>query len=274
LHYRLPLFVVFENLLSFPLFSPVERSSRWLLAPEDGAASSGSLSSGISHATSSAASSISSSTSVPRLLLASASPRRSQLLQTIGLPFAVVLNLMDEREPTAHDHANPAQYVEQLARGKAEQCQLENALEAGPHHQHIVISADTIVWHDGHILNKPRDEAEAIAMLSRLRGQQHQVFTGVCLRVLETETAPAKYFVEHEVTDVRFAYVGDEWIRAYVATGEPMDKAGAYAAQGLGATIIEGINGDFFNVVGLPLCRLTRMLERLGVPPETWWSRT
>lgn len=132
----------------------------------------------------------------------------------------------------------------------------------------IVIAADTIVWHEGRILNKPRDVAEAKAMLRRLRGQTHQVFTGVCVRCDGHDPACQ---VEHEVTNVTFREVEDAWIDCYVATGEPMDKAGAYAAQGLGALIIERIEGDFFNVVGLPLGRLGRMLWQIGAPLEMWW---
>jgi septum formation protein len=254
-------------------------SPQCFAAPEDHAVSSGFLSQGGVAGPPAPAASV---PLIPRLLLASASPRRSQLLQTIGLPFTVVLNTMPEPEPTDEDHANPQHYVEALARGKAELAHVRDALEmTASNTLPVVISADTIVWHDGQILNKPRDEAEAVQMLSRLRGQSHQVLTGVCLRLLQPGEQNSdkkyfneRYFVEHETTTVRFRDVTDSWIRAYVATGEPLDKAGAYAAQGLGATIIEGIEGDFFNVVGLPLCRLMKMLERLGVPPETWWNRT
>lgn len=217
-----------------------------------------------------------------RFCLASASPRRSQLLQNIGLPFLVLPNTFEEPEPSAADEANPAVYVETLARSKAAACatqsivgdvgdDLEGALAPRPEMRirHLVITADTIVWHDGHILNKPRDEENARQMLSRLRGQTHQVFTGICLRLLAT---PSKYFVAHEATTVRFRDVSDAWVEAYVATGEPMDKAGAYAAQGMGATLIEAIDGDYFNVVGLPLCRLAQMLEQLGAPIESFWK--
>lgn len=214
-----------------------------------------------------------------RFWLASASPRRSQLLQNIGLPFTVLPNLFEEPEPNAADEANPAVYVETLARSKAAACatpsivsdDLERALTSAPKTRirHLIITADTIVWHDGHILNKPRDANEARQMLCRLRGQTHQVFTGICLRLIEP--AP-KYFVAHQATTVRFRDVSDAWIDAYIETGEPLDKAGAYAAQGLGATLIEAIEGDYFNVVGLPLCRLAQMLEQLGAPIESFWK--
>jgi septum formation protein len=127
------------------------------------------------------------------------------------------------------------------------------------------------VWHDGEILNKPCDEAEAVRMLCALRGQTHTVFTGVCLRV--REAGGETYSVAHEATRVTFGEVSDAWIAKYVATGEPSDKAGAYAAQGKGALLIKRIEGDFWNVVGLPLFRVSQMLEAAGVPVEKYWNR-
>lgn len=186
------------------------------------------------------------------------------------MPFTVVPPHVDEPAPTPEDEAHPAHYVERLAAIKAAACdlsQLQN-LPSVAATGIIVIAADTIVWHEGRILNKPRDVAEAKAMLRRLRGQTHQVFTGVCVRCDGHDPACQ---VEHEVTNVTFREVEDAWIDSYVATGEPMDKAGAYAAQGLGALIIERIEGDFFNVVGLPLGRLGRMLRQIGAPLEMWW---
>ena len=179
---------------------------------------------------------------------------------------------VDEPAPTPEDEANPAHYVERLAAAKAAACglsQLQNLPSVAPTGI-IVIAADTIVWHEGRILNKPRDVAEAKDMLRRLRGQTHQVFTGVCVRC---DGHDHVYRVEHEVTNVTFREVSDAWIDCYVATGEPMDKAGAYAAQGLGALIIERIDGDFFNVVGLPLGRLGRLLSAVGAPLEMWWGK-
>lgn len=132
----------------------------------------------------------------------------------------------------------------------------------------IVLAADTTVWHDGRILNKPVDAADARRMLTTLRGREHQVFTGLCLRLGD------EYLVEHEVTTVKFGHMSDEWITRYVESGEPLDKAGAYGAQERGALMIERIEGDYFNVVGLPLACLGRMLETIGAPVEAWWQRT
>jgi septum formation protein len=202
------------------------------------------------------------------LLLASASPRRAQLLQAIGLPFTLVPTDIAEPDPSAEEERQPAHYVERLARMKAAACDVDAALgvlSTGGEPHAIVLAADTTVWHDGHILNKPSDAEHAIEMLTFLRGKTHHVYTGVCLRVGE------EYLVEHETTAVHFAPLGDEWIRSYVATGEPLDKAGAYGAQGVGALLVDRIEGDYWNVVGLPLARLSRMLERIGHPVEAWW---
>lgn len=190
------------------------------------------------------------------------------------MPFTVIPPRVDEPAPTSEDEQQPALYVERLAEAKAAACDVSQLalnsenLPASASTGIIVIAADTIVWHQGRILNKPRDRAEAGQMLRRLRGQTHQVFTGVCVRY-DGNARP--YRVEHEVTQVTFREVSDAWIDCYVATGEPMDKAGAYAAQGLGALIIERIEGDFFNVVGLPLGRLGRLLNEVGAPLEMWW---
>lgn len=175
-----------------------------------------------------------------------------------GIPFTVRPIAAEEPLPQADDQARPGAFVEKLAQWKAAAC-------AAAPTEGIVLAADTIVWHRGEILNKPRDEAEAVTMLRRLRGEAHRVFTGLCLRIGDT------FHTEHEVTTVRFGHVSDHWIDLYVATGEPADKAGAYAAQGQGTFIVAGIEGDFYNVVGLPLSRLGRMLEKRGIPVENWW---
>jgi septum formation protein len=139
-------------------------------------------------------------------------------------------------------------------------------LSSGPAPTPLILAADTVVWYGGRIFGKPRDESHAQRILTALRGETHQVYTGICLRHGD------KYHVAHEATSVRFRTVSDEWITRYIASGEPMDKAGAYAAQGRGAMLIERIEGDFWNVVGLPLGCLGRLLESLGAPVETWWS--
>ncbi len=186
------------------------------------------------------------------LILASGSPRRRQLLEQIGLTFAVRSSDVDE---SVSPGLTPAQVVESLSARKGEAV----AAEAAP--GDLVLSADTVVALDGAILGKPRDRAEAEAMLTALSGRTHQVYTGVTL------LQDGRRLTEHEVTAVTFRPLSPEEIAAYVSTGEPMDKAGAYGIQGLGALLVERLEGDYFNVMGLPLCRLGEMLAQFGVRP-------
>lgn len=183
------------------------------------------------------------------IVLASASPRRRELLGHLGLPFIVHAANVDERvaEPMA-----PAALVEHLASIKA-------AAVVPTYPEHLIIGADTIVVVDGEILGKPVDRAHAIAMLQRLQGREHQVLTGVALR------QGARSSVTHEQTTVRFRSLSAGEIERYVDSGDPMDKAGAYGIQGRAGAMIEGIQGDYFNVVGLPLCRLVQLLSSFGV---------
>src|SRR3989454_235293 len=184
------------------------------------------------------------------LVLASGSPRRRQLLEMLGLPFRVVLPEVDE---TYRNSEAPEAYVVRLARKKATAVA---AREPGE----LVLGADTTVVVRGEVLGKPSSPDEAAAMLARLRGRTHQVLSGVALAAGDR--------VEHalDVTDVTFRPLDDATITAYVATGEPMDKAGAYAVQGRGAMLVEGIRGDFFGVMGLPLRLVLELLERFGRP--------
>ena len=184
------------------------------------------------------------------LILASGSPRRRQLLEQIGLTFAVRSSDVDE---SVSPGLTPAQVVESLSARKGEAV----AAEAAP--GDLVLSADTVVSLDGAILGKPRDRAEAEAMLTALSGRTHQVYTGVTL------LQDGRRLTEHEVTAVTFRPLSPGEIAAYVSTGEPMDKAGAYGIQGLGGLLVEGIRGDYHNVMGLPICRLGRMLLDFGV---------
>ena len=186
------------------------------------------------------------------LILASGSPRRRQLLEQIGLTFAVRSSDVDE---SVSPGLTPAQVVESLSARKGEAV----AAEAAP--GDLVLSADTVVALDGAILGKPRDRAEAEAMLTALSGRTHQVYTGVTL------LQDGRRLTEHEVTAVTFRPLSPGEIAAYVSTGEPMDKAGAYGIQGLGALLVERLEGDYFNVMGLPLCRLGEMLAQFGVRP-------
>ena len=185
------------------------------------------------------------------IIQASQSPRRRELLAQMGVPqFEVVPALGEE---IASPGLSPAQLVEVLSRQKAE----EVAVQAGP--DDVVSAADTVVAVDGAVLGKPRDPADAARMLSLLSGRAHTVYTGVTVR-RGTFSRTA-----HEATQVRFRPLTQPEISAYIATGEPMDKAGAYGVQGLGALLVERLDGDFFNVMGLPVLRLSRMLERFGV---------
>ena len=186
------------------------------------------------------------------LILASGSPRRRQLLEQIGLTFVVRSSDVDE---SVSPGLTPAQVVESLSARKGEAV----AAEAAP--GDLVLSADTVVALDGAILGKPRDRAEAEAMLTALSGRTHQVYTGVTL------LQDGRRLTEHEVTAVTFRPLSPEEIAAYVSTGEPMDKAGAYGIQDLGALLVERLEGDYFNVMGLPLCRLGEMLAQFGVRP-------
>jgi septum formation protein len=222
------------------------------------------------------------------LVLASASPRRADILQTLGVPFTVRTSTFEEPAPTPRDHLEPALFVKTLAREKAAHCEYSPRDFLGEDAGKIfILGADTIVWHDGEILGKPRDEDEARAMLQRLRGQTHDVFSGVCLRVCEfdesvfaaceysqcsDEPQAQRFHVEHAVTRVHFRDASDEFIERYVRSGEPMDKAGAYAAQGRGMALVENIQGDFWNVVGLPLAPLLGLLEMEHAPLNVWWK--
>ena len=190
-----------------------------------------------------------------KIVLASASPRRSQLLEALGLHFIVCPSPAREPAPTAADGCDPGAFVERLARLKAQ------AMESAD----LIIAADTVVVIDDEILGKPRDEADAREMLKRLRGKTHRVFSGICVR------HGARIESAHQTTRVTFGEFSDDFIAAYVATGEPLDKAGSYGAQGRGALLVSQIEGDYWNVVGLPLFRLSQMLRDFGVCIEANW---
>jgi septum formation protein len=183
-----------------------------------------------------------------KLLLASASPRRAEILRAVGWPFeACPVNIDESPQPSE----NPVAYVERLAREKAEAAMTQRA-------PRIVLGADTIVVAGGEMLGKPRDEQDARRMLRLLSGRWHDVLTGVAL-LRAGEKVELR--VAHETTRVRFGVISDREIDWYVATGEPLDKAGAYAVQGRAALFIEAIDGDYWNVVGLPI-RLVYRLAR------------
>lgn len=185
-----------------------------------------------------------------RLILASASPRRRELLANAGFTFAVVPAAVDETYPGGED---PAAFAERLALVKAEQVAQRFTGQAGV----VVLGADTVVVADTAVLGKPASPAAARDMLRKLSGTSHRVITGVALAAPET----SRRAVGHEVTCVFFRALTEEEIAAYVATGEPLDKAGAYAAQGRAARFITRVEGCYFNVVGLPVALVDRLLK-------------
>lgn len=190
------------------------------------------------------------------LILASSSPRRQELIKMLRLPYRIAVSDIDESMP----HGTPPDaYVERLSLRKAKAVSdriRENGGEPG-----IVIGSDTVVVLDGDILGKPADERDAFAMLKKISGRTHQVYTGItCIG-----TESGKTVTRHEVTHVTMKRLTDDQIRRYIATGEPLDKAGAYAVQGIGATIVEKIEGDYFNVVGLSIRVLSEMLAEFGI---------
>ena len=185
------------------------------------------------------------------IILASGSPRRKELLETMGIrSFTILKPEFDESSVTAPD---PGALVEALSRGKAAAA----AAQAGP--EPLIIAADTVVALEDAVLGKPADEADAFRMLSALSGRRHRVYTGVTVRQGD------RVLTGHEVTEVTFRPLTDAEIWAYIRTGEPMDKAGAYGIQGRGSLLVEGIVGDYFNVMGLPVCRLGLMLREFGL---------
>ena len=186
-----------------------------------------------------------------RFVLASGSPRRRELLEMLGVSDMVILPAQGEEK--APEGAEPGELVTALAAAKVREVAAHCAAED------LIIGADTIVWLDGRPFGKPHSQEEAQQMLQILSGREHQVFTGVCVR------RDGRELCDWEESRVFFRELSEKEIQAYIATGEPMDKAGAYAVQGRGALFVRHIEGDFFNVVGLPLCRLGLMLKKQGV---------
>lgn len=188
-----------------------------------------------------------------RFILASSSPRRRELLASIGAEFDVI----PSHVPEEHQHGEaPEEYVARLSRDKAQ------AL-AAQHPSRWVIAADTTVLLGDQLLEKPLDAADAERMLQTIAGRTHVVYTGVTLQNLE------RHYHDTRVaeSEVRMLPLSPDDIRWYVSTGEPMDKAGAYAVQGIGALFIDSIHGSYTNVVGLPLALLFQMLRKAGIDP-------
>jgi septum formation protein len=229
-----------------------------------------------------------------KLILGSQSPRRRELLGRMGLEFSVLTAEIDE---TKFETEDPEESVCRICREKAfavanrlwlDNCSLSTV------NCSLVLTADTIVVLDGKIMGKPRDEAEARAMLRALSGREHAVFTAFTLLPAGTQNETTgnrkqetgdgstdcrdqsadwsrndmfEAFTHCEKTAVKFRELTEAEIAAYVATGEPMDKAGAYGIQGLGSMLVEGVRGDYFTVMGLPICRLAQALKRYGIDP-------
>ena len=186
-----------------------------------------------------------------KLILASASPRRKEILEQMGLTFAICPASGEERLNTE----DPEEAVKALALQKAKEAAGRQTAPA------LVIGSDTVVAFEGRILGKPADEEEAVRMLRLLSGRTHIVYTGVAVIDTEDGSVPVHFA---EGTEVSLYPMTEEWIRRYVGTGEPMDKAGAYGIQGAGGAFVRRIEGDFYNVMGLPLCALCEMLEEIG----------
>jgi septum formation protein len=209
----------------------------------------------------SASSSASSAPPIPApgkiVLLASSSPRRQELIRSLGIPYEVRASHADE---TTEPGLAPARIVETLSLRKA--IAVYDAMRRdGDVRGAVIVGSDTIVVLDNEVLGKPRDEGDALRMLKALQGRAHVVYSGVaCL-----DAATGRSAVAHKATTVHMKPLDEARIRRYIATGEPMDKAGAYAIQGIGATFVDRIEGDYFNVVGLPVALLADMLPAFGI---------
>ena len=184
------------------------------------------------------------------IILASQSPRRRELMGQIGLKFKVVSPNVDEH---VEGNPSPAQLVEELSLRKA------RAVERQGEEESLIIAADTVVALEGTVLGKPKTERDAFSMLSALSGNRHYVYTGL------TVIQGGRAVTQHEVTTVTFRELEPDEIGSYIATGEPMDKAGAYGIQGRCAIYIEKIQGDYNNVVGLPVARIYQEMKKLGI---------
>jgi septum formation protein len=186
------------------------------------------------------------------IVLASASPRRKELLSQLCLSFDVIPAESDE---TFYPSLSIEENIVRLALGKAK------ALEDSAQPDKIIIGADTVVCLDGKVLGKPASEDEAFSMLKALSGRTHHVYTGFAL----IRKRDGKQITGYEKTEVSFYHISDDDINAYIKTTEPHDKAGAYGIQGMGAVFVKGISGDYSNVVGLPLSRIAKALGEFGV---------
>ena len=193
-----------------------------------------------------------------KIILASASPRRKELLEKAGISFEIITGTGEEKT----NSSDPEEMVKELSYGKAESV-VENVVEDA-----VIIGADTIVFYDGCILGKPKDAEDAVETLLKLQGNTHQVYTGVTVLIKEGGNIRSLIFAE--CTDVTFYPVSENEIRAYVNSGEPMDKAGSYGIQGAFGVYVKGICGDYSNVVGLPVARLLYETKKQGIDLRGW----
>ncbi len=187
----------------------------------------------------------------PKIILASGSPRRIELLKMLGCKFQIIPSQIEEK---INPHLSPVQNAKRIAR-------LKSLGVASKFSEGIIIAADTMVVLNKKILGKPKNKKEAREMLKNLSGKEHEVITGLAIINAKTK----KIFQDAVITKVKFMELNDNLIRKYIASGETLDKAGAYAIQGKGSLMIESIKGDYFNVVGLPLNALNQLLKKFGV---------
>ena len=190
------------------------------------------------------------------LVLASRSPQRKALLEQLQIPFRIVVS---DHEEGVRD-GDPAHTVQQNARGKAEEVLAREELRPGE----LVLGVDTVVVSGGEILGKARDAGEAARFVRRLAAGRHEVYSGLYL------TSRKLALTAHAVTGVTFRSLTDAELEAYIASGEWRDRAGAYAIQGIGSALVASVDGDYFNVVGLPVAELQRLLAGFGVTPFSW----
>ena len=199
---------------------------------------------------------------MPKLILASASPRRKDLLKQIGLEFEAYPADIDEN---SLGYMDAGKYAEEMSRRKA--LMVAKDFYGATDEEHLILGADTTVEIDGTILGKPEDYDDAVRMLESIQGKWHRVITGITL----VNAKNREVLTDSEMTRVKIRSMTPEMIQAYLKTGESLDKAGAYGAQGYGSLIVERVEGCFFNVIGLPIYKLSRLLEQQGFKMLSWF---
>lgn len=199
---------------------------------------------------------------MPKLILASASPRRKDLLKQIGLEFEAYPADIDEN---SLGYMDAGKYAEEMSRRKA--LMVAKDFYGATDEEHLILGADTTVEIDGTILGKPEDYDDAVRMLESIQGKWHRVITGITL----VNAKNREVLTDSEITRVKIRSMTPEMIQAYLRTGESLDKAGAYGAQGYGSLIVERVEGCFFNVIGLPIYKLSRLLEQQGFKMLSWF---